>query len=238
MDVTNLNVLDTNTTSATIEATTSQQDFLKEISQPSPLSADTVIEAPVINADGQALPPPVAPLPEPEAIETETNTVIDAKTAIDGTNRFLLLRKMVISIIFAALLQDLNKRKMFETTKEEDETLREVYKDFGEVFGGMPKYLNIILAEAIIMIPKIAMLKTLKNQSKAIENETPAQIANNTNYDRKYFQIDDNGFYEFGATNRTRIKLADRKERGNVEVHYKQLVEANGEQKIKEIFGV
>jgi hypothetical protein len=226
------------------DAIVGEKSFFEDADQASPFSADTVVPEPVLSGEPTPEAPPeaVAPLPEAPPAPEAPQSLEDQKKALDGVNRFLFLRKTITSLLFAFWINDIGKMKMFSTTQDENNALYDVYKEYAHLFGGTPKYLDLIAVECMILIPKITLAMQMKKQnaivaqtpqSEVVQNQTPV-----TNVDRKFFIVDENGYYTYQPLVRTYVKKENRNERANVDLHYNELVAANGPETIKNIFGV
>jgi hypothetical protein len=229
-----------------LKATTSEADFLQDIAQDSPMSANVIAN----NQNNTAATDPEniepinpAPLPDNDTPpDPEKLSIEDQKKALDGVNRFLFLRKTVVSLLFAFWLQDISKMKIFGTTTAEDETLYNIYKEYAHLFGGTPKYLDLLMVEAMILIPKFTLAIKLKKETTqpliTQENNFKNNVVPMANYDRKnFFEVDEKGFYVKDVSG-TYIKKENRTEKANTDVHYTELVTKNGTEKIKQIFDV
>jgi hypothetical protein len=231
------------------------EDFIKVAAEPAKFSANTLdlqtpkqssinTNTPSPDAIGTDVPPPdVAPLPEqPEP--TPQAAEIDPQAAIDGVNRFIFLRDMVFACGFALWCKDIGLMHAFMLTEPQKKSLYAVYKNYAHLFIKTPKYLDLLLAELMILGATFKIANKIRKQNNTEIAETITENTTDTNPDnfigniehegRKYYQLEDNGTYKFKAMEYVREKNAN-KVKADFEKHYTQIVNANGIDKVNRI---
>lgn len=240
------------------------EDFISGSTSAAPFSADTIADAtPPPPTDGAAAePPPVAPLPDAEPIHTAEP--IDEKAAIDGVHRFVAIRDIVVSMAFAFYVKDFNKFTNFMLTKEQKENLVIVYSKYPELFARTPKYLDLIVAEGMVLFATFKAAQNFKKAQQLAQQATqpPPYYQQQQQYTpppqqapppppmavaavntlpvidgRKYWFIDENGFFEYEPLKRNYVKKADRIKADPAQ-HYEILAATNGKENIDRIFNL
>lgn len=214
----------------------------------------------VINQDTGAIETPPPPSdPEPERMTKE-----QARTK---TERFIQMRDMLQSRGLAMLASTPDEYEKYKLDSWEFDWLVDLYTDTVEKIGHIPAWLEIVLAEAVIMGPKIKRALDIgklerRNREQAAEiarlqaeiqghtpaaprhtafnsNKTPEPIPGTTRPDaKKYWTIDESGYFDYD-TNGNYIKQPLRTAKADLSnENYQQLVKYNGEEKIKRVFKI
>lgn len=137
----------------------------------------------------------------------------------------------------------------FKMEKWEFDWYCEVYESVVQDLGYIPKWLEIVLAEAFIMTPKIMAVINIRNEAKKIEKYQAAHqytaatiqaTGSGSAPQREDFKtrwiVDVNGYFTHDARGKY-IPQGDRMERPIInEVNYNLLVKHNGAELIEKIF--
>jgi hypothetical protein len=210
------------------------------------IAPDAVSEVIAPNAPASENIAPLPPVSEP----VEPVTQMTDKEENEAVKRFLFLRDMVVASAFALYLKDWGLTHLFMLTPDQKQTLIAVYKNYPEIWKKSPKYMDLILAELMVIGATFKTVTSMKKNIDAkkndVENFNNSDIGNyqnnrvdpeQKNITRKFFTIDENGFYDYEPLKYTYVKKANRIKADAI-ADYADLVSANGEQKIKQIFGL
>lgn len=204
----------------------------------------------------------------------ETNTPQDperpkmtSEEARTKTERFIQMRDMLQSRGLAYLAKNPEDFEKFLLDKWEKDWLIDLYTGTIEKIGFIPVWLEIVMAEAVIMGPKIkkafdmgkleeknreqaAYIAQLQNelnqahspaprQTSFKSNATPPPAPGTTRPDaKKYWTIDENGFFDYDESGNY-VKQPHRISKPDLTTEaYKILVKYNGEAKVKRVFKI
>lgn len=221
------------------------EDYLQKLTaterKPSP---DTVIDA---ETGAKSIPDPM-----PVALE---KPVLDPAKAKSKTERLLKFRDFLQKKGLAFLAGDMALQSTFGMEPWEFEMLEEIYTDTLIEMGHIPKWLDFLIVEAMVLGPKIS--KALGNRKVLAENKRlQAKIEQlearpDSHYRapepqgqffrtdlKKWWQIDANGYflYDLGGY----IKAENKKDKPDVSdaEQYALAVKYNGRDKIHQIFNI
>ncbi len=212
----------------------SVNDFINDMTAAPKLSADTVIDEATGEQTTTTAP---SDFDRPKMSEAE---------ALTKVKRFMQLRDFLQSKGLAMAAGRIEAAEQFKMEQWEIDWYCEVYASMVQDLGEIPKWVEIVLAEAFIMTPKIIKVFQLRAESKKIEEirakqyDTPQAAATADMPQREDFkkrwEVDKNGF--FTHTNRGNyVPGAERKERPIInDQNYALLIKHNDQEYIDKIF--
>lgn len=210
-------------------------------------SADTII-----TESGEKITPEAPTLPNgPEPMAPEM--------AKSKTERFVKIRDMLQARVLSHIAKQPEEYKKFQMSAWEIDWLVEVYTDVVGSLGKIPAWLEIVLAEAVILTPKMMQVFDIRKKEMIIQNQA-AEIArlkeqHNVNFQpnktadilpgtdrpdsKKYWQVNNSGYFLYDRSGNY-VKAGDpAAEKPNLTPEvYSQLVKYNPQETIDKIFNI
>lgn len=208
---------------------------MQDLTGEAKLSADTVINEDTGAAEIK------------DTIQPLTAEKMAPEVARKKVEQFMKMRDMLQSKGLAFAAGDPQLARQFKMEQWEFDWYCEVYADVVAEMGEIPKWVEIILAEAFILGPKIKTVLDIRKEANEARRlaahqyrENPAAAASATVAQREDFkkrwQVDENGFFTHTEKGQY-IPQGKRKERPVMnQVNYDLLVKHNGADFIQQVF--
>lgn len=212
----------------------SVDDFLADTFEKAKVSADTPIDADTGAPDLEAEPT------SPGSARAE----LSKADAAAQTKRMMQARDMIQARLLAFIAKDPDRWKEFKLDQWEFDWLCEAYADTFQRMGKIPAWLDIVLAEAVVMGPRI--MNATKYRKLEIENERlkrrikkfEGEKATARPDTKTMWQIDNDGFFVYDGKGKY-IKQADRRIKpGLSEAEYQLLIKHNDKDQVDQIFEI
>lgn len=177
----------------------SVDDFMQDTLAKAKLSADTVID----EATG---------IPEVKEATIGAKPELSQAEANAQTKRMMQARDMIQSRLLAFLAKDPERWKEFKLDQWEFDWLCEVYADTFQRLGKIPAWLDILLAETMIMGPRfynVYNYRKVEKENERLKSKIKKMEANESELRRDtktLWKIDNDGFLKTIKTANTSSK--------------------------------
>lgn len=233
-----------------LDTFTNVDDFLSDTLADAKSSADTIHTATGAVTDGVEAVTDANTTTYVAPPESPNSVALNPEAEKKKLEMLMRGRDMLQAHALAILAKQPKEYKQFKLESWEFEMLCDAYAETVASIGHIPPWINIVIAEAVIMIPKVVSVFDLRKKNQKLKEQKAEILALRAekaalekavkSASRKdvatLWKVDENGYFMY-LPNSQYLKADLRSEKPDLTPeNYEQLVKYNGEEYIKKVF--